>query len=48
MNEYLVFYNGVSWTCEIENDNEEIVDYATGDDPIMALQKALDIEKLIK
>lgn len=47
MNEYNIFFNGITWTCGIGNDDGEILDYAIGNTPIEALENALKLKTLI-
>ena len=44
MNEYNIFFNGITWTCEIGNDDGEILDYAIGNTPLEALENALKVK----
>jgi hypothetical protein len=41
MNEYSVFFNGISWTCEIEDEEDNVIDWFTGKAPVEALENAL-------
>ncbi len=41
--EYLVFFNGFTWTCEVEDENEKIIGHAVGDTSIEALENAMKI-----
>lgn len=43
-NEYSIFFNGVTWTCEVINE-KEVFDYVTGKTPNEALEKALTIKE---
>lgn len=42
--EYRVFFNGFTWTCEIEDKKGEIVGHTIGTTPIEALEDALEKE----
>ena len=44
MNNSGIFFNGITWTCEIGNDDGEILDYAIGNTPIEALENALKVK----
>lgn len=45
MNEYSIFFNGITWTCEVENEDDETICHAIGNCPVEALESAIAIEK---
>jgi hypothetical protein len=45
MNEYEIFHNGSSWTCEVRNDNDEVICHSAEDSPMEALKVAMENEK---
>jgi CRISPR/Cas system CMR-associated protein Cmr1 (group 7 of RAMP superfamily) len=46
--EFNIFYNGVTWTCEVENQFNEVIDHATGQTPTEALSNILKSKELSK
>ena len=45
MNEYEIFFNGSSWTCEVRNDIDEVICHSAENSPIEALRVAIEYEK---
>jgi CRISPR/Cas system CMR-associated protein Cmr5 small subunit len=43
MYEYNIWFNGLTWTCEILNSKNEVEDSITGNTPIEALKNALNL-----
>ena len=41
MNDYQIFLNGFSWTCEVRNENGEVVCHSVEDTPMEALKVAM-------
>ena len=46
MNEYSIFFNGSSWTCEVSSLDpiEEVVCHSTGITPMEALENGIKAE----
>lgn len=42
MNEYEIFFNGSSWTCEVRNENGEVICHSIEDSPMESLRVAME------
>ena len=44
MNEYIICFNGSCWTCDVINENGEVICSSEEDSPMEALKDAIDSE----
>ena len=45
MNSYDIFHNGFSWTCEVRNEDGEVICHSAENTPVEALRVAMVYEK---
>lgn len=45
MNDYDIFFNGFTWTCEVRNENDEVVCHSAENSPMEALRVAIEYEQ---